>query len=77
MSKSLNHPVFFLGPSRRQFAGVRGSFQKRDLNTGNLATSILQDLPTHQCMAKEACALAVPDAAERVCAAIEATLTPP
>jgi UDP-N-acetylglucosamine--N-acetylmuramyl-(pentapeptide) pyrophosphoryl-undecaprenol N-acetylglucosamine transferase len=40
----------------------------------SLATSILQDLPTHQRMAKAACALAVPDAADRVCAAIEATL---
>ncbi len=42
----------------------------------DLATSILQDLPTHRRMAKAARALAVPDAADRVCAAIEATLTP-
>lgn len=41
-----------------------------------LATSILQDLPTYKRMAKAARALAVPDAAERVCAAIEATLPP-
>ena len=42
----------------------------------DLATSILQDLPTYKRMAKAARALAIPDAAERVCAAIEATLTP-
>ena len=42
----------------------------------SLATSILQDLPTHKRMAKAARALAVPDAADRVCAAIEATLSP-
>lgn len=41
-----------------------------------LATSILQDLPTYKRMAKAARALAVPDAADRVCAAIEATFSP-
>jgi UDP-N-acetylglucosamine--N-acetylmuramyl-(pentapeptide) pyrophosphoryl-undecaprenol N-acetylglucosamine transferase len=42
----------------------------------SLSISILQDLPTYKRMAKAARALAVPDAAEQVCAAIEATLLP-
>jgi UDP-N-acetylglucosamine:LPS N-acetylglucosamine transferase len=42
-----------------------------------LAASVLRDLPTFKQMAKAARALAVPDAAEGVCAAIEATLTHP
>ena len=42
----------------------------------DLAISILQDLPTYKRMAKAARALAVPDAAEQICAAIEATLSP-
>lgn len=42
----------------------------------SLAISILQDLPTYKRMAKAARALAVPDAADQVCAAIEATLQP-
>lgn len=53
--------------------------QEKDLDAKKLAgmtTSILQDLPTYKRMAKAARALAVPDAADRVCAAIEATCTP-
>ena len=53
--------------------------QERDLDAeklASLATSILQDLPTYKRMAKAARDLAVPDAADRVCAAIEATLLP-
>jgi UDP-N-acetylglucosamine--N-acetylmuramyl-(pentapeptide) pyrophosphoryl-undecaprenol N-acetylglucosamine transferase len=61
-------------------AGAAKLVQERDLDAEKLAalaTSILQDLPTYKQMAKAACTLAVPDAADRVCAAIEATLTPP
>ena len=53
--------------------------QERDLDAeklASLATSILRDLPTRERMAKAARALAIPDAAERVRAAIEATLSP-
>jgi UDP-N-acetylglucosamine--N-acetylmuramyl-(pentapeptide) pyrophosphoryl-undecaprenol N-acetylglucosamine transferase len=60
-------------------AGAAKLIQERDLDAeklASLAISILQDLPTYKRMAKAARALAVPDAAERVCAAIEATLTP-
>ena len=60
-------------------AGAATLVQERDLDAeklASLATSILQDLPTYKRMAKAARALAVPDAADRVCAAIEATLTP-
>jgi UDP-N-acetylglucosamine--N-acetylmuramyl-(pentapeptide) pyrophosphoryl-undecaprenol N-acetylglucosamine transferase len=60
-------------------AGAGKLVQERDLDAEKLAalaTSILQDLPTYKRMAKAARALAVPDAADRVCAAIEATLTP-
>ena len=60
-------------------AGAALLVQERDLDAeklASLATSILQDLPTYKRMAQAARALAVPDAAERVCAAIEATLTP-
>jgi UDP-N-acetylglucosamine--N-acetylmuramyl-(pentapeptide) pyrophosphoryl-undecaprenol N-acetylglucosamine transferase len=60
-------------------AGAAKLVQERDLDAeklASLATSILQDLPTYKRMAKAAGALAVPDAADRVCAAIEATLTP-
>lgn len=59
-------------------AGASTLVQERDLDAEKLAaltTSILQDLPTYKRMAKAARALAVPDAADRVCAAIEATLT--
>ncbi len=60
-------------------AGAATLVQERDLDAeklASLATSILQDLPTYKRMAKAARALAVPDAADRVCAAIEATLSP-
>lgn len=60
-------------------AGAAKLVQERDLDAeklASLATSILQDLPTYKRMAKAARALAIPDAAERVCAAIEATLQP-
>ena len=60
-------------------AGASILIQERDLDAAKLAglaTSILQDLPTYKRMAKAARALAIPDAADRVCAAIEATLTP-
>lgn len=60
-------------------AGAAKLVQERDLDAEKLASlagSILQDLPTYKRMAKAARALAVPDAADRVCAAIEATLTP-
>ena len=60
-------------------AGAATLVQERDLDAeklASLATSILQDLPTYKRMAKAARALAVPDAADRVCAAIEATFTP-
>jgi UDP-N-acetylglucosamine--N-acetylmuramyl-(pentapeptide) pyrophosphoryl-undecaprenol N-acetylglucosamine transferase len=61
-------------------AGAAVLVQEKDLDAEKLAalaTSILQDLPTYKRMAKAARALAVPDAADRVCAAIEATLTTP
>jgi UDP-N-acetylglucosamine--N-acetylmuramyl-(pentapeptide) pyrophosphoryl-undecaprenol N-acetylglucosamine transferase len=60
-------------------AGASILVQERELNAeklANLATSVLQDLPTRKGMAKAARALAIPDAADRVCAAIEATLSP-
>jgi UDP-N-acetylglucosamine--N-acetylmuramyl-(pentapeptide) pyrophosphoryl-undecaprenol N-acetylglucosamine transferase len=60
-------------------AGASILVQERDLDAeklASLATSILQDLPTYKRMAKAARALAVPDAADRVCAAIESTLSP-
>lgn len=60
-------------------AGAAELVQERDLDPeklASLATSILRDLPTYKRMAKAARALAIPDAAGRVCAAIEATLTP-
>ena len=60
-------------------AGAAKLVQENDLDAEKLAalaTSILQDLPTYQRMAQAARALAVPDAADRVCAAIEATLSP-
>ena len=61
-------------------AGAARLVQERDLDAEKLAalaTSILQDLPTYKRMAKAARALAIPDAADRVCAAIEATLSTP
>ena len=59
-------------------AGAAKLVQERDLDAEKLAsfaTSILQDLPTYKRMAKAAQALAVPDAADRVGAAIEASLS--
>jgi UDP-N-acetylglucosamine--N-acetylmuramyl-(pentapeptide) pyrophosphoryl-undecaprenol N-acetylglucosamine transferase len=61
-------------------AGAAKLVQERDLDAEKLAvmaSDILRDLPTFKQMAKAARALAVPDAADRVCAAIEATLTHP
>lgn len=60
-------------------AGAAKLVQERDLDAEKLAgmaASLLQDLPSYKRMAKAARALAIPDAAERVCAAIEATLSP-
>lgn len=60
-------------------AGAAKLVQERDLDAEKLAgmvTSILQDLPSYKHMAKAAGALAIPDAAERVCAAIEANFYP-
>lgn len=61
-------------------AGASLLIQEHDLDAEKLAvlaSSILQDLPTYKRMAKAARTLAVPDAADRVCAAIEDTLTTP
>ena len=60
-------------------AGAAVLVQEKDLDAeklASLAASILQDLPTYKRMAKAARALAVPDAADRVCSAIETTLLP-
>jgi len=60
-------------------AGAAELVQERDLNAEKLATlasSILTDLQTRERMAQAARALAIPDAADRVCAAIEATVSP-
>jgi UDP-N-acetylglucosamine--N-acetylmuramyl-(pentapeptide) pyrophosphoryl-undecaprenol N-acetylglucosamine transferase len=60
-------------------AGAAILIQEKNLDAAklaDLATSILQDLPTYKRMAKAARALAVPDASERVCNAIEASLSP-
>ncbi len=59
-------------------AGAARLVQERDLDSAKLASlvaSLLGDLPTRERMAQAACTLAVPDAAERVCNAIEATFT--
>jgi UDP-N-acetylglucosamine--N-acetylmuramyl-(pentapeptide) pyrophosphoryl-undecaprenol N-acetylglucosamine transferase len=60
-------------------AGAAVLVQERELDAQNLASlanSILQDLPTYKRMAKAACTLAIPAAADKVCAAIEASLIP-
>jgi UDP-N-acetylglucosamine--N-acetylmuramyl-(pentapeptide) pyrophosphoryl-undecaprenol N-acetylglucosamine transferase len=60
-------------------AGAATLVQERDLDADKLAAlaiSILQDLPTYKRMAKAARALAIPDAAQRVCSAIEDTFPP-
>ncbi len=59
-------------------SGAAELVQEADLDAAKLAAlsnTILTDLPTRQRMAQAASALAIPDAASRVCAAIEATLT--
>ena len=61
-------------------AGAAKLVQEHDLDADQLAalaTAILHDLPTYKRMAKAAHSLAIPDAADRVCAAIEATLARP
>ncbi len=60
-------------------AGAADLIQERTLDAEKLAstaTAILRDLPTYKRMAKAARALAIPDAAERVCTAIEASFKP-
>jgi UDP-N-acetylglucosamine--N-acetylmuramyl-(pentapeptide) pyrophosphoryl-undecaprenol N-acetylglucosamine transferase len=60
-------------------AGAAKLVQERDLDAACLAaltTSILHDLPTYKRMAKAARALAIPDAADRIRAAIEAAFPP-
>lgn len=59
-------------------AGAAVLIQESSLDAeklADLAISILQDLPTYKRMAKAARALAVPDAADQICAAIEATIS--
>jgi UDP-N-acetylglucosamine--N-acetylmuramyl-(pentapeptide) pyrophosphoryl-undecaprenol N-acetylglucosamine transferase len=61
-------------------AGAAKLVQERNLDEGKLAAlalSILNDPATSERMAAAARALAIPDAAERVCAAIEATFSNP
>ena len=58
-------------------AGAATLVQERDLTADRLAAmaaAILQDPATHQRMAQAARALAIPNAADHVCTAIEATL---
>lgn len=61
-------------------AGAAKLVPERDLDADKLvvlATAILNDLPTYKRMARAARALAIPDAADRICTAIEATFPPP
>ena len=61
-------------------AGAAKLVQERDLIPAGLTaliTAILSDLPTYKRMAKAARALAIPDAADRVCTALETTFTSP
>ncbi|MCX6868208.1 MAG: undecaprenyldiphospho-muramoylpentapeptide beta-N-acetylglucosaminyltransferase [Verrucomicrobia bacterium] len=61
-------------------AGAAQLVQERDLDAAKLAAlamAILNDLPTYKRMARAARALAIPDAADRICTAIEATFTLP
>jgi UDP-N-acetylglucosamine--N-acetylmuramyl-(pentapeptide) pyrophosphoryl-undecaprenol N-acetylglucosamine transferase len=61
-------------------AGAATLVPESELDAEKLAAwvaAILNDLPTYKRMAKAARSLAVPDAAERVCAAIEAALLSP
>lgn len=60
-------------------AGAAHLIQQKDLDAATLAgmaTGILTDLQTRERMAQAARALAIPDAADRVCRAIEATVSP-
>ena len=60
-------------------AGAAIIVQERDLDAeklAGLAASLMQDSSTHERMSLAARALAVPDAADRICAAIEAALSP-
>ena len=60
-------------------AGAAEMIQEADLSAEKLAqriTFLIQDLPTYKRMAQAAGELAIPDAAERVCQAIEATFSP-
>jgi UDP-N-acetylglucosamine--N-acetylmuramyl-(pentapeptide) pyrophosphoryl-undecaprenol N-acetylglucosamine transferase len=60
-------------------AGAALMVQERDLDAeklASLATSMIQDFSTHERMSLAARALAVPDAADRICTAIEAALSP-
>ncbi len=59
-------------------AGAAKLVQERDLDSAKLAAmagGILSDLQTRSAMAQAARALAIPDAADRVCEAVEATLS--
>lgn len=61
-------------------AGAATLIQERELTAGKLAalaTAMLQDSASHQRMAQAARGLAIPQAADHLCAAIEATLTAP
>ena len=61
-------------------AGAAKLVQERNLDEGKLAAlalSILNDPATSERMAAAARSLAIPDAAERVCAAIESTFPNP
>jgi UDP-N-acetylglucosamine--N-acetylmuramyl-(pentapeptide) pyrophosphoryl-undecaprenol N-acetylglucosamine transferase len=61
-------------------AGASKLVQERDLDEGKLAAlalSILNDPAASERMAAAARSLAIADAAERVCAAIEATFSNP
>ena len=60
-------------------AGAAELIQQKDLDAEKLAgmaTRILTDLQTRERMAQAARALSIPDAADRVCRAIEATVSP-
>lgn len=59
-------------------AGAAEMIQETELSAERLAqriTFLIQDLPSHRRMAQAAGGLAVPDAADRVCHAIEATFS--
>lgn len=61
-------------------AGAAMLIQEAELDAGKLAAlamAILHDLPTYKRMANAARTLAMPDAAARICTAIETALSPP